>query len=144
MQFSFREFRRADVFNNGISDDDYILFRFSKSHPVTSRFSCLICFNLASICSAIHRVMYRFSCWICFNPVSNGSAIINMTIGSRLYNVNVNYTSEMIFVALVIVYGDKAILQIEIVIFVYIVLCRINVNWTSGMKLFAFVAQFIV
>ena len=89
---------------------------------ITYRFSCLICFNLVSNCSAIDRVTYRFSCWICFNPVSNGSAIINMMIGSRLYSVNVNYTSEMIFLALVIVYGDKAILQIQTVMFVYIVL----------------------
>ena len=31
-----------------------------------------------------------------------------MMVGSRLYNINVNYTSEMIFLALVIIYGDKA------------------------------------
>ena len=67
-----------------------------------------------------------------------------MTVGSRLLSVNVNYTSGMIFLALVIVYGDKAILQIQIVMFVDIMLCRIHINYTSGMKLVAFVPQLIV
>ena len=31
-----------------------------------------------------------------------------MMVGSRLYSINVNYTSEMIFLPLVIIYGDKA------------------------------------
>ena len=31
-----------------------------------------------------------------------------MMVESRLYSINVNYTSEMIFLPLVIIYGDKA------------------------------------
>ena len=31
-----------------------------------------------------------------------------MMVGSRLYSINVNYASEMIFLPLIIIFGDKA------------------------------------